>query len=203
MKIKDHRLEGEGIDYIESPNQGGPFAEGRLDTIVIHYTDGGSVEGAIQTLCDPERKVSAHLVVGREGSIVQLLPFDTIGWHAGQSAWRGREGFNNFSIGIEIDNAGRLEKKGDKYISWFGQEYPEQEVVQVVRFPQEGPTFWHCFTEGQLEVVEQLCQLLIEEYNIHYILGHEEIAPGRKIDPGPAFPLNVLRKRLLPFSREW
>ena len=61
MNIVNHRLEG--AEYVESPNQGGPYAPSALDTIIIHFTAGANVESAIRTLCDVERRVSAHLVV--------------------------------------------------------------------------------------------------------------------------------------------
>lgn len=197
MNIANHRLEGEGIDYRESPNQGGPYAPGALDTIIIHYTAGANAESAIRTLSDTERKVSAHLVVGRDGSVTQMLPFDTVGWHAGVSTWGDREGFNKYSIGIEIDNAGQLEEEDGQYISWFGKAYPPEEVVRGVHRNQTEPTCWHRFPQEQVRVVEELCRLLIDEYDIRHILGHEEIAPDRKIDPGPAFPLDDFRARLL------
>jgi N-acetylmuramoyl-L-alanine amidase len=198
MRIENHRLVGEGVRHIESPNRGGTYAESELDTIVIHFTAGSSVEGAIETLCSSERKVSAHLVIGRDGAVAQLLPFDVIGWHAGVSKWGEREGFNKYSIGFEIDNAGQLREEDGKYISWFGQEYPEEEVVSGVHRNQTQLTYWHSYTATQLQTVEALCLLLIEEYGIKHILGHEEIAPDRKVDPGPAFPLDAWRARLLP-----
>ena len=197
MRIRKHRLQGKGVEYIESPNQGGPYGEGDLDTIIIHYTAGSSVAGAVETLCDTQRKVSAHLVIGRDGSITQLLPFDTIGWHAGQSVWGERQGFNKYSIGIEIENAGQLEERDGRFISWFGREYPAAEVLRAVHRHHVRSTCWHCFTPVQIEVVETLCALLVERYGIRHILGHDEIAPGRKIDPGPAYPLDELRARLL------
>lgn len=196
MKIDHHRLLGRGVEYIESPNQGGPFAPGQPDTIVLHYTDGANAQWAIQTLCDTERKVSAHLVVGRDGAVTQLLPFDTIGWHAGVSRWKGRESFNKYSIGIEIDNAGRMALKDGKYYAWFEYEYPAEEVVRAVHRNQSEPAYWHRFPPEQVELVEDLCRLLMQTYGIHHILGHDEIAPDRKIDPGPAFPLDALRRRL-------
>jgi N-acetylmuramoyl-L-alanine amidase len=198
MEISNHRLQGEEVEYRESPNQGGQYEEGMLDTILIHYTAGANAESAIRTLSDLERRVSAHLVVGRDGAVTQLLPFDTLGWHAGVSKWGEREGFNKYSIGIEIDNAGQLEEKDGQYLSWFGRAYPEGEVVRGMHRNQTQETCWHCFPDEQVKVVEALCALLVAEYKIRHILGHEEIAPGRKIDPGPAFPLDQLRARLLP-----
>lgn len=168
------------------------------DTIVLHYTDGRSRQTAVDTLTDPARRVSSHLVVGRDGGISQLLSFDVIGWHAGESAWEGRTALNNCSIGIEIDNAGQLEERDGRWFSWFDQEYPEQEMVRGVHRNQTEATCWHRYTEVQLRVVDELCGLLVAAYGITQILGHEEIAPGRKIDPGPAFPLDEMRRRLLP-----
>ncbi len=195
MNIVNHRLEN--ADYIESPNQGGPFAPGALDSIIVHYTAGADSASAIRTLCDVDRKVSAHLVVDRNGTVTQLLPFNVIGWHAGQSRWDGREGFNKFSIGIEIDNAGELEERDGRYESWFGREYPAEDVVRGTHRNQTFESFWHRYTPEQLRVVEVLCTALIAEYDIQYILGHEEVAPDRKVDPGPAFPLDKIRARLL------
>lgn len=197
MKIRNHRLEGDGVEYRGSPNQGGPYAERALDTIIIHYTAGANAESAIRTLSDTERKVSAHLVVGRDGAVTQLVPLDTVAWHAGQSRWGEREGFNQYSIGIEIDNAGQLEERDGRFVSWFGREYPEEEVVWGVHRNQTQSTPWHKFTEVQVQVVEEICRLLVAEYGVRHILGHEEIAPQRKIDPGPGFPLDELRARLL------
>ena len=126
----DHNHRFKGVNYIESPNQGGPFAPEQPDTIVIHYTAGANAESAIHTLCDRERKVSAHLVVGRDGVVTQLLPFNIVGWHAGRSQWRERSSLNQYSIGIEIDNAGQLWERDGRYESWFGQTYPASEVVR-------------------------------------------------------------------------
>jgi len=197
MNIRNHRLEGEEIRHLESPNRGGPFAGGLPDTLVIHYTAGANAQSAIDILSDPERRVSAHLVVGRDGCIAQLLPLDTVGWHAGKSEWQGRSGLNNYSIGIEIDNAGQLEEKDGRCVSWFGRPYPAEEVVWGVHRNQRELTPWHLFPYEQIRVVDELCALLAATYDITSIVGHEEIAPGRKIDPGPAFPLDEMRQRLL------
>ena len=192
----NHRFKG--VNYIESPNQGGPFAPRQPDTIVIHYTAGANAESAIHTLCDDQRenKVSAHLVVARDGVVTQLLPFDIIGWHAGVSQWGMRSGFNKYAIGIEIDNAGQLCERDGCYESWFGQTYRPEEVVRGVHRNQSDPSYWHRYTSEQLAVVETICAALIQRYGIQYILGHEEIAPSRKVDPGPAFPLDAMRTRL-------
>ncbi len=198
MKINEkHLLEGDGIGYKESHNHGGLFESGLPDTIIIHYTAGSSMKSSVQALCDPKMKASAHLVVGRDGSITQLVPFDTIAWHAGKSSYQGRVGFNHYSIGIEIDNAGRLTKSGDRYAAWFGKAYPEDEVIEAVHRNESTPSYWHRYTEEQITIVRDICAELIESYGISSILGHEEVSPQRKVDPGPAFPLDKLRERVL------
>lgn len=200
MHIDRHRLVGEDIVHCPSPNQGGIFAAGTPDTLILHFTAGDGAQWAIDKLCDPTPggRVSAHLVVDRDGTVTQLLPFDTVAWHAGASDWGGRTGFNNFSLGIEIDNAGRLLPQGDHFVSWRGHSYAAQQVVLGTHRNEQQPSWWHRYPKVQLDVVTDLCRLLTDTYKMRYILGHEEIAPQRKQDPGPAFPLDELRQRLLP-----
>ena len=99
-EVKKHLLfvNGKQVIFKQSPNHGGVIKP-RL--IVIHYTGDNSKGGAISWLCAKEAKVSAHLVVGKDGTITQLLPFNVQGWHAGKSEYEGQLGVNNFSIGIE------------------------------------------------------------------------------------------------------
>jgi N-acetylmuramoyl-L-alanine amidase len=204
LKISKHLLQGDAsrkVASADTPNKGGAFKAGMPDTIIIHFTAGRDAKSAIKTLTDPAVKASAHLVVGRDGSITQLVPFNTVAWHAGKSAYEGRSGFNDFSIGIEIDNAGRLELQGGKFFSWFGKEYPQDEVFEGVHRNESEPAFWHRYQEQDIETVREICSLLIKAYPIKQILGHEEIAPGRKTDPGPAFPLDRLREKLLAADR--
>lgn len=198
MKINNHQLEGTNISYKQTPNTSGKFAKGLPDTIIIHYTAGASASSSVRTLTNPNVKASAHLVVGKKGEIIQLAKFDTIAWHAGKSSYDERTGFNKYSIGIEIDNAGALEKREDGgFYSWFNKKYPESEVVHATHRNETTPRYWHAYTEKQIETVFAICRLLKEKYAIQYILGHEEIAPKRKIDPGPAFPLERLRNNIL------
>ena len=201
MKITNHILTGNNIAFKQSPNHSGKFKSDLPDTIVIHYTAGSSHQSSVSTLSTPSSKASAHLVVGRDEKITQLIPFNTTAWHAGPSSYEGRVGFNQYSIGIEIDNPGLLTKSGDKYFSWFGKEYPQNEVIKAVHRNESTPRYWHRFTEWQIESCKQICELLIEKYNIKAILGHEEISPNRKIDPGPAFPLDKFREKIFETDR--
>lgn len=198
-------------DRVETPNMGGAFGEGDLDTIVIHYTAGANAASAIRSMTNPNHKASAHLVIGRDKSITQLVPFNRIAWHAGKSYFKEGDhekvGLNRCSIGIEIDNAGQLKKNGHQYLSWFGRGYGEEDIFEGVHRNQTQATFWHRYTEEQIEIVAEVCSFLVENYTangtqIKYILGHEEISPKRKIDPGPAFPLDKLRDRILRGNRD-
>lgn len=202
MEIKDHRLkEGGNVkEFTKTPNHSGEFRAGNLDTIIIHYTAGAATT-AIRTLTNPRVKASAHVVLARDGSITQLAPFNIITWHAGRSSYKGRTGFNKYSIGIEIENDGWLKESGSDYISWYGKVRKGNEVMQGLHRNETRKRAWHTYTQEQIETVIELCQLLIDEYDIKHILGHEEIAPRRKFDPGPAFPLDKIRTNLLASSR--
>lgn len=197
MKINDHCIDTGLAEFIESNKTSGLFSEGLPDTLILHYTAGGNANSAIDTFTRSPIKASAHLVVDRDGTVTQLVPFDTIAWHAGKSAHEDRTDLNKYSIGVEMVNAGRLQKNGADYVSWFGKTYPESEVVRAVHRNETTPGYWHRYTEEQIGVVFELCTDLMVAYNIKYILGHEEISPGHKTDPGPAFPLDKIRDRLI------
>jgi N-acetylmuramoyl-L-alanine amidase len=197
MNIENHLLKGKNISQKETPNTSGLFNEGLPDSLVMHYTAGSSIEGAVASLTNPNIKASAHIVIGRNGDIVQLAPFNTVTWHAGKSKHLDRNGLNKFSIGIELDNAGLLHKTADGYVSWFNRTYPEKEVMKARHRNETEERYWPLYTEQQLIATRNLCALLVNTYSIQYILGHEEISPGRKSDPGPAFPLDKLRNDLL------
>lgn len=204
VKIKDHILQGTSANKVtvkSSPKTSGKFKADLPDTIVIHFTAGRDAASSVRTLMDPGVQASAHIVLGRDGHIIQLVPFDTIAWHAGRSKWKDRTGLNKYSIGIEIDNAGRLDLNGDEYLSWFKKAYPRSEVFKGIHRNENEATYWHKYTEKQIEITEEICRLLIANYPIKMILGHEEISPGRKTDPGPAFPLDKLRNELLYSDR--
>ncbi len=209
MKIVDHKVEGDNriLSYKQTPN-GGKRAL-IPDTIIIHYTAGGSSKSAVNVLTNSRTKVSAHFVVGKDGDITQLAKCNTQTWHAGRSAYGNRTGFNKYSIGIEIDNPGYLVKNpnGNGYVTWFNANRTNPKSVA------EGDIFWGVHRNGGrkkpwmkypdacTQAVYDLCETLINEYNIKYILGHEEIAPKRKLDPGPAFPLDDMRNSLLKVSK--
>lgn len=99
MKISNHYLdELNNIKFViqKSPNISGNFSNSELDTIIIHYTAGRTAQGSVNTLCNPQRKASAHLVIGQDNQIFQLVDFQTIAWHAGISSYNGKHGFNKY-----------------------------------------------------------------------------------------------------------
>lgn len=199
IKLHNHRLSGDNISHVTTLNTSGEFKE-LPDTLVIHFTGGGSLASSVKHMQNKDSKVSAHIVVGQNGDIVQLLPFNAIAWHAGKSSFDGRQQLNNYSIGIELDNAGQLEASGHgEYSSWFGKKYQPGEVFVHTNANSSAPlqTFWHRYNERQLLRTFELCRVLCNHYHIRYVVGHQEIAPRRKVDPGPAFPLNKLRSYLI------
>lgn len=199
MRIDNHLLTGDNIFQKESPNRSGGYTPKYL---IFHYTAGRNFESSVNYLCKPEAKASAHLVLGRNGRIAQLVPFNKVAWHAGRSHWEGISGLNRHSIGIEIDNAGPLTKRGNTFRAWFGANYPEEEVIHAKHKLDSAPAYWHTYTDTQIKRAMALAELLVRAYNLTDILGHEDIAPERKRDPGPAFPLESIRSRILGRDQE-
>ncbi|NBC83076.1 MAG: N-acetylmuramoyl-L-alanine amidase [Bacteroidetes bacterium] len=201
MKINNHTLEADSNDYDisfeASPNISGELGSGLPDTIVIHYTAGASLNSSVSWLKNPAANASAHLVVGKNGKIVQLAPFNIKAWHAGRSTWKGRSGLNSYSIGIEIDNAGVLEKREDGYYTFFDAKIDNSKVVLARHKHQHEIKAWEAYTKEQIETVEAICLLLKSNYNIAEIVGHDDISPGRKVDPGPAYPLQKLKDKVI------
>ena len=203
MEIKNNLLTGRNVMKMkESPNHSGEFKKGNLDSIVLHFTTGGTAKPAINTLTNPKVRASAHVVIDRDGSITQLLPFNLVAWHAGRSYYQGRSGYNHYSIGIEMVNAGHLTKSGNIYRAWYGEAFNPSDVIEAIHKNHTKPQYWHVFTSEQITATRNLCLALIDTYKIKHILGHDEIAPKRKTDPGPAFPMDKFRNDLLGSSRK-
>lgn len=174
---------------------------GVLDTLIIHFTAGRSAISSARYLARPDIRASAHLVIGRAGEVYQLVPFDKVAWHAGTSQYGGRSGYNKYSIGIELDNAGPLVKTGNQYQAWFGTRYPASDVIHATHKNETRARYWHTYTEQQLETLSLVSQLIVEKYNLKDILGHDDISPGRKQDPGPAFDLARFKRNILGQDR--
>lgn len=183
MNLRQHQLEGTNVTHLRCPKNKEQLKV--ADMIILHYTGAGNAMSAAQHLAARDTDVSAHLVIGRDGRIIQLLPFCIRAWHAGISNYKGRTNLNNYSIGIELDNAGKLHRRGDRFYSWFNKEYPESEIF--VDESGQFPSYWHKYTDEQLQTLIEVCNLIITFYPIRYVLRHSDIT-NRKLDPGPAFP---------------
>ncbi len=201
MKISKHRLvmnDGTPVRFVDTPNKGAAMTP---EYLVMHYTAGSSADGSISWMCNPAAKAAAHLVIGRDGVVTQLVAFNRAAWHAGQSQWAGRRGLNGFSIGIELDNAGTLERVGNRWISAVSKRaYPDDDVLVANHrndAPGTPPCGWHEYSEVQLDAAAEVGALLVQKYSLKDVLGHEDIAPGRKSDPGPAFPMASFRAHLM------
>jgi N-acetylmuramoyl-L-alanine amidase len=170
--------------------------------IVLHFTGTGTLQGAVDWFRRPEAQNSAHVIVGRDGEVVQMAPFSLATWHVGASQWQGLNGLNRYSVGIDLVNWGRLARRGGRWVAPNDEEVPASEVLEV-RDPRTGQVQgWQRFTPRQVEVVANLARALVREYpTISEVLAHSQVSPGRKEDPGPAFPIADVRRVALPAAR--
>lgn len=130
-----------------------------IDMLVLHYTGMQTAAAALDRLCDPDAKVSAHWFVDEDGTVTALVPEPRRAWHAGVSFWRGHAGLNDRSIGVEIVNPGH---------EWGYRPFPEAQVAAVI-----------ALCRGIL------ARQKIPPRNV---VAHSDIAPERKQDPGELFP---------------
>tara|TARA_B100000678_G_C18147843_1_gene477608 strand:+ start:405 stop:1133 length:729 start_codon:yes stop_codon:yes gene_type:complete len=130
-----------------------------VSMVVLHYTEMEGADAAIERLTDPEAKVSAHYIISEAGEVTRLVPEEKRAWHAGVSYWRGESDVNGISIGIELDHPGHR----------FG--YRE-------------------FSEAQFAALVPLLHAIVQRHDIPRanVVGHSDVAPQRKIDPGELFP---------------
>jgi N-acetylmuramoyl-L-alanine amidase len=190
MKIVDHKLEGcwKG----QSPNVGGALNKPTL--LVMHFTASGGEgpEGDRNFFLSAAAKASAHIIVGRNGVIEQVVPFNVKAWHAGKSVWRGVPNCNDFSIGIEVDNWGAVTRTEDgKFRSWTSEVVPPDRVAKMTHKNDTAPRYWETYNEKQLLALTEATRAILDAYpSIREIVGHDDIAPKRKVDPGPAFPMS-------------
>ena len=136
--------------------------------IILHYTGMKKETDAIKKLCDYNSKVSSHYFIKNNGQILNLVPDLYEAWHAGKSKWKKFDSLNKYSIGIEINNPGHE----------FG---------------------YNTFNSKQINSLKKILSFLIQKYNIKLdnVLGHSDIAPDRKKDPGEKFPWEKLAKKSL------
>ncbi len=190
MRIRDHRLyedDGTPVPFVQSPHQSDGIEPRYL---VIHYTASLNIESCVRWFLAPAARASSHVIVGRDGRTIQMVPFNRGAWHAGVSRWRAVDNLNAHAFGLELVNAGALERMpGGEWVDWRGRGLPDQEV-RVARHKHEAvDRGWHEFPSLQIERALAIARALHEHYGFEEVLGHDDIAPGRKVDPGPAFPM--------------
>ncbi len=142
----------------------------KINLIIIHYTALKSINESIEYLCAKKNRVSAHYLISKTGAIYNLVPENQRAWHAGESYWKGEKDINSQSIGIELDYLPL--KNHNKY------------------------------TKELINSLIKLLKLLIKKYKIkpHNILGHSDVAPYRKIDPGTNFPWHIFEEKKISFK---
>ena len=149
-----------------SPNFNIPKrTKNKIKFIILHYTGMKKESSALKRLCDEKSKVSAHYFIKKNGQLINLVPDLYEAWHAGKSCWKKTRSLNKYSIGIEIQNQGH------------DHNYEK-------------------FSSNQIVALKKLLKQLVSKYNLSFknILGHSDIAPDRKKDPGEKFPWKILAK---------
>jgi N-acetylmuramoyl-L-alanine amidase len=174
-----------------SPNFGGVIEPQYL---VIHYTANGSLAETIRHFNKRSSQVSAHIVIDRDGTVAQCVSFDREAWHCGISRWDDLVGMNRYTIGIELVNWGRLKMREGRYFSWAGEEISQSQTVWLPRKVDGKSYFWHTYTDAQVHACFDVAAAIVKEYGLMGILGHDDISPRRKDDPGPAFDMTGLRE---------
>ena len=137
----------------------------KINSIIIHYTGMKTFREAYERLCDKNSKVSSHYLIGRDWRIIILIDEKYRAWHAGISEWIGIDNLNNNSIGIELENPGHE----------FGYIH---------------------FSKKQKSALVYLCKELKSRYDIKadWVLGHSDISPDRKLDPGEKFNWDLIKR---------
>jgi N-acetylmuramoyl-L-alanine amidase len=154
------------LKLIELPSPNHAARQSTVDVLVLHYTE-LPLDESLKVLRDGKRanRVSAHYVLAEDGTAYRLVPEDRVAWHAGRSHWRGREALNGTSIGIEIVNL-----HGDRH------DYPAPQIAALI----------------------ELCHVVIGRHPAivpRNVVGHSDIAPRRKVDPGLRFPWSALAEK--------
>jgi N-acetylmuramoyl-L-alanine amidase len=147
------------LEFIEAPSPNFDVRTAPPDILVVHYTGMQTGEAALDRLRDPEAKVSSHYMVEEDGRIFRLVPEARRAWHAGVSYWKGERNINGASIGVEIVNPGHE----------FGyRPFPDAQIAAVIALAADIRSRWQIPDDR--------------------IVGHSDVAPARKDDPGELFP---------------
>lgn len=162
----------EPMSIIDAPSPNFDARDQPVSVLVLHYTGMQDAESAIARLRDPAAKVSAHYLVAEDGTVLRMVDEAQRAWHAGVSYWRGMTGLNSHSVGIEIVNPGH---------EWGYRPFPDEQMDALIPLVAD-IVARHRITRGN-------------------VVGHSDIAPARKRDPGELFPWNKLARLRLALPR--
>lgn len=186
---------GTGVPFLETPNKSGELAGDAPKYIIIHYTASGSANSAVNVFRNPAHKASAHFVLGHDGAITQMARLNEKCWHAGKSKWAGLSGLNSHSVGIEIANWGWLEGGSGNWKSHVGTRVDDSRVIVATHRNGGRRLGWEIYDDVQLSTCVDIVRAIADKYGLgpEHILGHDDISPGRKQDPGPAWHMERFR----------
>lgn len=196
------------VAWKASPHRNVGFGGHARKFLVMHYTGGASGQSSVDWFADPASKVSAHVVIDRDGTVFQCVAFGNRAWHCGDSRWRDPSGvlftgLNNHSIGIELANAGPCRQTAaGAWRNGLGVGVAAADIIETEH--RHGPVYfapnakgvpvgsvqrpgWEVYPEPQLVAARAVAAALVEHYGLTEIVGHDDISPGRKSDPGPLF----------------
>ncbi|MFC7049019.1 N-acetylmuramoyl-L-alanine amidase [Emcibacter nanhaiensis] len=158
-------------EIIDSPSPNFDERRAEVRYLILHYTGMATGQEALDRLRDPEAKVSAHYLIEENGTIHQLVPEEKRAWHAGVSSWEDESDINSLSVGIELVNPGH------DYPGYKGDYRP--------------------FPPAQMDSLLELSKAIVERNHIlpWHVLGHSDVAPARKVDPGELFDWRWLAER--------
>lgn len=151
------------MNIIQTPSPNHDRRTLPVDMLLLHYTGMKTGQEALERMCDPQTAVSAHYLVEEDGRIFQLVEETRRAYHAGVSIWRGQKDTNSRSIGIEIVNPGH---------EWGYRAFPEPQIKAVIGLSKQ----------------------ILSRHKIpaRHVIGHSDVAPERKTDPGELFPWDLL-----------
>ena len=189
MQVQNHMLSG--VPYDAAKTIGAVI---QPIFLVMHYTAGYNMASARSVFNSTE--IAAHIIIDRDGSILQMVPLNRRANHAGPSKWQGVEYLNGHSIGIEFVNIGWAKMRADgRLVDAYNNLISVEDAKTFIEAPNKrvgsGRIFWQPYTEKQLEAGITVTKAILGAYPIRDIVSHEEIdTRGWKTDPGPAFPMN-------------
>ncbi len=189
----------ETVPGVKMPTRG-KYAKGYPQGAIVHFTSGWSRQGdakAINAVRSGAKDGYCFFVISYDGSVFQNFPLDSWGYHAGKSSWPGLgTSVSSKLVGIEICNGSKLKKRSDgRYESWFGEIFDAKDVRVVKSKDNVKGGAYQPYSEAQEASLMALLLWLKRNnpgvFDLKYVLGHDEVAPDRKDDPGGALSMTM------------